>query len=544
MSKRFLGLIAVLLCIAFVVPVFAGGGGEKGAAVPGGASLPWKGDPVVYNGFAADLGMKEPPDSPVVKAYRATTGNVSIKWETAPWNDYDTKMNLYLQSGDLPDIMWARDSVPKAVTYGPKGIFLDWNKYKQYMPIMQKWTVQLPHLNSVLTEKGERFAINDVTNASYVGEGFFYNPGMLKKAGYSAPPEDFNQMLDMMKKVKAVEPTADGFFSYWGVGYIQAAFGNAFDARSGVTYDVAAKKWIHGATMNPNYKKLIEYLNKCFQAKVFNPELMSMGAITDERSMELFEKGNYAFSYCYYGEHTSRWLNKGKPDLMEGMRPPKADNGKRYYWLTIANDQIPYWGYMANAKVKNPELLASYIDNVMSEKTYLLFEFGIEGLTYKLNSQGKPEFLPEYTGPDASAKLSALGVYNFFDPRYIHFSDYKWRWINVGHSNKAAADRRAVAGDIKALKAGQMEVIWSVSRPLMSAEANDEISKIMTPVNTFISEEQLKFITGQRKMSEWDDFLAQIKKLGDINKVLTYYNTGKQFPIVDKLYPDVPADLQ
>lgn len=548
--KKIMVLAAVLLALAVAAPLFAGGSGEKaGTAVPSGQLLPWTGAAVVYNGFGADLGIKEDPEAPVLKAYRATTGNVSIKWETAPWNDYDTKMNLYLQSGDMPDILWARDSVPKAATFGPKGIFLNWDKYKAQMPNMQKWAAKYPQVNNVLTATGERYAINDITTASYMGEGWFYNPSLLQKAGVSAPPEDFNQMLDVMKKVKAAAPDADGYFSYWGTGYIKGAFSTALNAKTGVQWDFENKKWVYGPTMDPNYKKLIEFMNKMYAAKVLNAELMTFGSIQNEREMELFEKGNYAFSFHYYGEQKARWLDKGKAQVLKGMRPPKADDGKRYYNITVPHDGVPYWGYMASAKVKNPELLAAYVDNIMSEKTYELFEWGIEGVTFKRTADGGYEYLPDFLKDDAGGlrggeKLQKQGVGSFQDPRYIHYNDYATIWFGKYFITKGDVGREACAADTKALMNGQMVARWGWARPLMSAEANDDISKIMTPINTFVSEQELKFITGQRPMAEWNDFIAQISKMGDINRVLNYYNTGKQFPMGERLYPRLPPDLK
>ena len=98
------------------------------------------------------------------------------------------------------------------------------------------------------------------------------------------------------------------------------------------------------------------------------------------------------------------------------MKPPSFD-GKTNYWITVAHDTIPYWGYMASSKVKNPELLAAYIDNVMSEKSSELFEWGVEGLTFRRTDSGGYEYLPEFE--NNSAGLRELGVGNFHDPRYI-----------------------------------------------------------------------------------------------------------------------------
>lgn len=133
---------------------------------------------------------------------------------------------------------------------------------------------------------------------------------------------------------------------------------------------------------------------------------------------------------------------------------------------------------------------------------------------------------------------------SFNDPRYIHYNDYKKVWFGKYFARQGDIGREACAADIKMLQAGKAIPIINYPRPLMSADQNDEISKIMTPINTFVEEQRTKFVTGDRPMSEWDDFISQVTKMGDLNKVLGYYNSGKQFPMGDRLYPDLPADLK
>ena len=226
-----LGFMAALLLLA-AGPLFATGEGEAaGADTAPGAILPWTGAEVVWDGFVADLGIEEDPEAPVVQAYRETTGNARIEWSSVPWNDYDTKLNLYLQSGDMPDIVWARESVPKAATYGPVGIFLDWDKYKEYMPNMQRWAAEFAHVNNVLTDKGERFAINDILTGEYIGEGYFYNANILAQAGIDGPPETMDEWLAQMKQIKAELPDVDAFLTQWGLGYFLHAFARPMDVK-------------------------------------------------------------------------------------------------------------------------------------------------------------------------------------------------------------------------------------------------------------------------------------------------------------------------
>lgn len=536
------GLTAAMLLAAGAL--FATGTEEAGGAdMAPGAALPWTGAEVVYNGFGADLGIQEDPEAPVVQEYRKATGNVRIEWDTVPWNDYDTKLNLYLQSGDMPDIVWARESVPKAATYGPVGIFLDWNAYREYMPNMQKWVALFPHLNNVLTDRGERFAINDITTAEYIGEGYFYNANILAQAGISGPPETMDEWLAQMKQIKAELPDVDAFLTQWGLGYFLHAFGRPMNAKiGGVEYDQELGEWVYGPTQDPNYRKLIEFMHEAYAAGAFNLDTIGE-SITSDRVRELQEAGDYAFTYIYYGQTTDLWnyeAGKRPPEGFQGMKPPSFE-GKTHYWITVAHDTIPYWGYMASAKVKNPELLAAYVDNIMSEKTYELFEWGIEGQTFRRTDDGY-EYLPEFAND--SAALRELGVGNFHDPRYIHYNDYDLIWFGKYFTKKDDVGRAAVAADIKRLQAGEMIPLLNWPRPLMTGEQNDEISKIMTPVNTFVEEERIKFITGDRDLAEWDDFVTEVNKLGDIDKVLAYYNGGKQFPLGDRRYPALPPDLQ
>ena len=41
-------------------------------------------------------------------------------------------------------------------------------------------------------------------------------------------------------------------------------------------------------------------------------------------------------------------------------------------------------------------------------------------------------------------------------------------------------------------------------------------------------------------MSEWDAFIAQINRMGNIDLVLEYYNNGRQWEMGDRRYPKIP----
>ena len=527
MSKS-LTTMAILVLLVLGTPLAATGIEERvSSELPDGPLLPWTGEEVVWQGFGADLGMQNDPSMPVYAEYLKTTGNARIEWQTVPWNDYDQKLNLYLQSADLPEIVWARDVSTVIANYSILDIFLDWDRYKNRMPNMRRWIDEFPHLNNILTENNQRFAITDIATADYIGWGWFYNPEILMKAGHSKPPESVEEMIDIMRDIKEGVPGADAFLPigghiYWAMG----AFGSAMNIKHGIGYDPEAGKWAFSQTMNPDHKQMISYLNEIYEFGGFNADMLA-GA--GAKIGELFSEGNYGFTYQYYSFIKSHFGQFDREPPLKGMKPPSY-KGQSYYWVTAPYDGRANWGYMFPKDVKMPELLAAYIDNIMSIETYYLFEWGIEGETYIIHPDGRPQYLETY---DEEGRKD-LGVYNFWDPRYIHFSDYENNWFAA----ECDAGYIAMAADITRLKAGEQKPTWSWPRPLMSVEQNDEIGKIMARVNTFLDEEQVKFITGERPMFEWDEFIAQLSEMGDIEKVLTYYNEGTQYVMGERRYPN------
>ena len=70
--------------------------------------LPYnEGEELVYTGLAADLGMENNEESPVMQAYRERTGhNVRIEWTTLGWDDWLDRLNVMCNAGNIPDILW------------------------------------------------------------------------------------------------------------------------------------------------------------------------------------------------------------------------------------------------------------------------------------------------------------------------------------------------------------------------------------------------------------------------------------------------------
>lgn len=179
--------------------------------------------------------------------------------------------------------------------------------------------------------------------------------------------------------------------------------------------------------------------------------------------------------------------------------------------------------------MKKPELLAAYVDQIISKETGELFEWGLEGITFTKDSNGKRHFKPELL-KDGSKQLNELGVGNIMDPRYIHYSMFSAKASKNGGPLFHEAYNMIVGG----FKSGKITHILGMPKPALSQERNDEVSKIMAPINTFVQENEMKFIVGEKSMNEWEAFVEKVKKLGNIDRVLELYNEGKQYQFDSK----------
>ncbi len=54
-------------------------------------------------------------------------------------------------------------------------------------------------------------------------------------------------------------------------------------------------------------------------------------------------------------------------------------------------------------------------------------------------------------------------------------------------------------------------------------DEREQITSVMSPINTFVAEMQNKFINGKESLDNWSAFQDRLKKTGDIDKVLQIY---------------------
>ncbi len=506
--KKLVSLLLVLVLALGAIPAMAD------------SLLPYEGDAVTYEGYTADVGIKEDRNSLIYQEYKKLLGNVSIEWSTGPWTDFDTKTAMFLNTGDLPDVVWLRNSTSVISHYGDMGYFLNFMDYLDYMPNLKSYIDTYPQIKAMINDKGALYSINCVEPNDYVDESFWVNKTELEKLGKEVPTT-WDEMLDCMRAYKQANPDGMPFITYgWGASYYYYCLGSINNAKTGFYYD--GTKWTH-ALLNEedsHYRDLVGMMHTMYSEGLLHPEFSTMSG---EQAYQIVLDGNWLFGFwylnCIYNEI---FMGQDAGYEYEPMYAPARNEGDpQYSVITVPYDNIPNWGLFVNADVKNPELICAYLDTVIAKDSSMLYNWGIKGVTYEEDENGHHQYTADYQTSDAR---KAAGITNFMDVRYIQYTLREVDYVGGSDSSRGAYDKiigGLISGDLIGIRALR-------DTPKFTSEQNEIVARSTTPFKTYIDENVLTFIDGTRDMSEWDAFVDETLALGNMDEVLATYEEAEQ----------------
>ena len=116
--------------------------------------------------------------------------NVHLEFTPVPSSDRATTLNLLFASGDLPDILFKMAvSSSQASQYGPEGMLIDLNQYKDVMPNFNYWLDNYPSARDAITQAdGSIYGCPYILTgyAIRMGSRFFFNSQVLEHAPRAA----------------------------------------------------------------------------------------------------------------------------------------------------------------------------------------------------------------------------------------------------------------------------------------------------------------------------------------------------------------------
>ncbi|MEU4872186.1 extracellular solute-binding protein [Streptomyces sp. NPDC021608] len=437
---------------------------------------------------------------------------VTLKPIAVPLSDYEKKRSVLIGAGDAP-LLIPKTYHPSEVAFVSSGAILPVSEYVHLMPNfrdkVRKWKLE-PELDSIRQSDGKYYLLPGLHEKVKSNYSLSLRTDVLDRLGL-ALPTTWDQVHDVLKAIKAEHPDLYPFSDRWSTNTpfpaaaLLSYLGQAHGVKAGWTYDnisfdaKAGEFVFTGAT--DAYRQVVEYLRKLVAEKLVDPE--SFTQTDDEAVQKLFGQKSFAISansqelvqnYRYNLEKQVKGAKIEMVPVPLGPAGPVVMGGAR-----LEN------GVMISSKALTSDTFVAMMQFVdwlwYSDEGQRFAKWGVEGTTYAY-SGGRYRTEPGISlmGSDPDAPKDLQKDYGFFNGVFTYGGSWALVSSSFGADEKRFQDAMA--------RREQLPI--DPAHPLQSAE-QEQASLWDTPLRDHVTQNMLKFVLGKRPLSEWSDYVGELK---------------------------------
>jgi len=314
--------------------------------------------------------------------------------------------------------------------------------------------------------------------------------------------DDWEQVLSVFKNDEGnktplfISPTGFDFLAFLDGGYGVTSANQLYLQKDGVVEfgqaTAGAKEYI--TMMNRWYKS--GFISSSYTLNV------GLDALIPKTSDCINNAGHTVFPYVYTMIDqliaAARSLGTAGYDLVPVPRPRKNASDTLHL--------VPFVGYdgltmMITDKCQKPEDVIKWIDFMFSEEGIMLANYGIEGDTYtkvggELAYTDKIVKSGDIQGAMARETLCKLPSVKIWEREFLQVNSSMPEFAMTAWT-------------------GQDDNAWMMPGPITTTAAEAaEMVRIGMPIGQHFSENIVKFIKGTRALSQWDQYIAELKEMG------------------------------
>ena len=449
-------------------------------------------------------------DTPLGKKLAENTG-AKIQYIHPSEGQGEEQFQLLLASDELPDIItYAWNDYP-----GGPDIAISEGYIMQLNEVFDKWAPALKKRLSendakenwdkqMKTDTGAYYAFPNLVQSGIlqVAQGPILRADWLKKYNLETPTtiDEWEKVLQTFKD-NGVESPFSGTVGELGLTFMPA-FGVWKD------YYKDGDKIVFGY-MEEGYKNYLAKMNDWFKKGLIDKDL----AVNTPNDIDSKVLNGKTGAMCdWAGSGIGQWLKAANGangfDLM-GVQYPAMNKGENAEYSSVANNITMRCGAALNTKCKNPELAARFLDYGFTEEGHNLFNFGIEGESYNWVDKDGVKY-PQYTdlilnNPEGLTVTNAMSMYIRANYNGIMIQDTRYIEQYYQTPQQSGAQKEWGKTNMRDHLLPQLYVL---------GEEADRDSQIKTDVTTYVNEQTIRFITGERPIEEFDAYVEQLKAFG------------------------------
>jgi putative aldouronate transport system substrate-binding protein len=376
---------------------------------------------------------------------------------------------------------------------------------------VKKWNLQ-PDIDSQLKQAdGKYYLLPGLHEDAWLDYSLAIRTDILSQLNLQVPTtwDELTNVLRAMKPLAGPYPFSDRWSKQPegpGANALLAHMSDAYDTRAGwdwqpYHWDSNAGKFVFpGAT--DNYRKILEYLNALVNEKLMDPESFTQ---EDDLARQKFATGKSFVISC----NAQTVVNELRKDLTE--RNPKATVVKIPRLMgpmgaTKRQSRLEN-GVMISKKAldsKNFVAMMQFVDWLWySDEGQMLAKWGVEGQTYTGSVEDDTFKLApdvDWAGLNPSGTKQLNVDYGFFNGVFAYGGSTKF--LNTQFTEEEKKFQEVMA---------QRQLRPAEPAHPLTPEEREQTTLWATALKDHVNQQSLRFILGQRPLSEWDAYVQELK---------------------------------
>lgn len=539
MKKRMLKILALVAVAAMVGGLFGGCTSASPTAAPttapatvsaaatdAPAPTPAEPEKVTITSFGAtdpDIDQLCGGDfnkTPAAMAKEKITG-IHVDYILASPDNAAEQFKLLLSSGDIPDVFGGvldadypggkskalADGVITAINPYLDTICLDYKKALESNP---------EYMKNVQDDKGTIYGFAKLlSNSSRVYGGPMIRKDLLEKAGIAKLPVTIDDWHTALTAIKAAGYTSPLTIQFnWKID--EGGFCGAYGATG--TFALGLDGKVHLGAIEDGYRQFLDTFAKWYAEGLIDPDFFTVSdpSLVNAKMTDMKTSGACLANVSRV-KITNTAGRQVDPNFnVVGCQYPVLKEGDKV--LYGQQDPPVDQRWYVSGKAKNVEACMRFYNFEFTDAGITLDNWGIEGLTYTVKD-GKNQFTDEI--PILADKNAKGLTYDQAIKMYLPMAADTCG-VEVGDSFMAI--RMTYPNQPEAIKAwSDFQLSYALPPSLFYTDAELAVMKKKTDIDEAIKSWRMKFVMGNEPLTKWDDFVAEIKKLG-ADEVLSVMN--------------------
>ncbi|QNK58809.1 extracellular solute-binding protein [Paenibacillus sp. PAMC21692] len=434
---------------------------------------------------------------------------------------YKQKLNIILNSKDLPDIIWNTKDDANINSLAVKGMFLPYDEYLDQLPNIKAALEKFPELRKTIAAEDGKLYIMPRLLFDNMTELFLFRKDVLEKEGLS-PPATFDELYTVLKTLKDKYPDHIIWANRWGSEHIlnrlAYSWGTGFEpATQGFYLNREQDRYVYGPT-EPQFKEMVVWLKKLYDEGILDPEYALR---TTQQWEEVFFSEKALFTVDFIArvqQVNNKFIEQNSSARIVAIAPPTGPTGRSGIYgrsSVLANS-----GIAVTAGTKHPLEAFKLIDWIFGGEGRYIARYGIEGETYSVNADDTVSLTPNMQSSGNPGGKELVKDYGWV----YYLNKYEFPVDHMKAEDESDENLYMYSRKV-------MEDASGIVAPDPVLAYTEDQTKVVrnkgTVISDYFKENIDKFVMGARPISEWETFVGELQKR-DTEEVAAIYNEAYQ----------------